>query len=359
MLKKKETEIADELLTRFLAVRTAPELCRILQTSYRNVQHHILNPVYREFSIPKKRGKARAIQAPAPDLMELQQRINLLLQMRYENVAPEVSTGFRKNLSTGRKPCSIVENARIHVGKKMLLNLDIKEFFGSIKIEKVYLLFRSDLFQFPENLAKSLAYLCCYRGILPTGAPTSPVLSNFIMLKADHRLDLLAREHRCYFSRYADDLTFSGDDSIPDYFPTLVEEVLRKDGFELHPEKIRWRGKDKKQKVTGIKVNVKPNIERDYYRRIRAMMHSIRTRGLFEAAALHFGKSFVSPEEISFFIHRLTGMIAFTGDVRGRQDPLYLKLLNESGAYWGRPSQNQDDNEEEKVTETGISFFKH
>lgn len=354
-----ECKLLERELQAFLSMKNAPDLCRLTGTGFQEIQHHLLHPEYLEFSIPKKRGKARSIQAPAPQLMLLQKKINRLLQWQYEKVAPSCSTGFRKQISSERKSCSIVQNAAMHVGKKMVLNVDIKDFFSSITFKKIEGIFLAPPFGLCDHLAMTLAHLCTFKGILPTGAPTSPVLSNFLMLSADRALMMLAIEHGLAYSRYADDLTFSSDAPIAEDFLSEVQGVLTADQFILHPGKIRWCGSERKQKVTGIKVNHKLNIEREYYRKLRAMIDSLGKKGPAVAASHHFKKTVVTPYEVTLFMKRLTGMLGFMREVRGQTDRLYIELNSKLLYAIGEQPRNGLPDFDSNFETGGIPFFRH
>jgi RNA-directed DNA polymerase len=315
----------------------------VLHEDITTVQKNIAEPIYREFAIPRKKGKMRTIQAPADDLKRIQEKINLFLQAIYECIAPACAKGFRKNF--GHKPSahSIIENAAQHLNKTHLLNIDIKDFFASVTDKKVLKLFRSKLFHWPENIAQAMTLLVTYKNMLPTGSPCSPVISNLICLSLDAELMKLSDSYHITYTRYADDLSFSGMHEISKDFLKQVESILQENGFQVNTSKIRWQTKHQKQKVTGIKVNNKLNVERTFYRNLRAMIHSLEKEGEKKAAAKHFGKESVSAFMVDKFICKINGMLSFMKSVRGEKDALYRRLKRK----W---------REQEKRMEEGISF---
>lgn len=133
------------------------------------------------------------IHAPAKELKRVQKRINYFLQSYYLWIKPDAVYGFVINPNYYDKRCNIVENARNHVGKKHLLNLDLLDFFPGITARRVKELFLSEYFQFSDRLAIALALLVTFRGRLPAGAPTSPVVSNFICIEMDNELQNLSK----------------------------------------------------------------------------------------------------------------------------------------------------------------------
>jgi RNA-directed DNA polymerase len=152
---------------------------------------------YYEFRIPKRRGGERAILAPQMELKILQKRLAELLKKVYK--PRNVVHGF-----TGGR--SIVSNASCHVGRRFVLNVDIKDFFPSIHFGRVRGLFTCQAIGAEGLAATVLTQICCHRGALPAGAPTSPIISNMVCARLDRELVELAKKYKCYYSRYVDDL---------------------------------------------------------------------------------------------------------------------------------------------------------
>ena len=289
--------------------------------------------MYHCYSIPKKRGGTREIVAPDQELKRIQKRLNYYLQACYLCIRPTPVHGFVINAGSRNSPCNIVANATAHVGKKYLLNLDLKEFFPRITARSILDLFRSVLFGFNNQISTALTLLTTFQGRLPTGAPTSPVLSNFICHGLDHELINFCESNNLNYSRYADDLTFSSNDpinpSITDELKTLVE----RHGFEVNQKKTRLTTSYRKQTVTGITVNEKVNVDRKLLKKTRSMLYDLSLNGAEAAARRHFNiQSEVTPEHTSTFISRLTGYINFTGQVRGLDDNMYLKFNEQLNA---------------------------
>ncbi len=224
---------------------------------------------YRTFVIPKRRGGYREICAPYPALLECQRWINRNILARGK-VHP-VSHGFRQSRS-------IVTNAHPHLGAGQLLKLDLRDFFGSISFTRVVGVFRS--FGYPPNVAFYLSRISCRHGVLPQGAATSPFLSNIIAYRMDCRLYGLAKYLGIRYTRYADDLTFSGE-AIPRWLAQGVSRIAKEENFELNHEKTRFCRSGQRQVVTGISIScLQPRLTRDYRRRIRQEVHYILRYGL-------------------------------------------------------------------------------
>ena len=157
-----------------------------------------------------------------------------------------------------------------------------------------------------------IAHLCCYKGVLPQGAPTSPIITNLICLDMDEKLFGFAKKYKQDFTRYADDITFSGYSSVYDkpFFGEL-NRIIKKEGFKLKFSKTRIQSKNKRQEVTGVVVNDKLNINRHYVRNLRAMIHHYK-----------FGKGLLDNME-----NVIRGKLEFLKMIKGKER-VYKNLMN-------------------------------
>ena len=201
---------------------------------------------------------------------------------------------------------SIISNARAHLRKPYLLKMDICDFFPSIAINRVICVFQN--LGFPNNVSFYLARLCCLRNHLPQGAATSPALSNTVAYVMDCRLTGLAESYGLGYTRYADDLTFSGD-RIPIRFLQIVETVVAEEGFKIRSEKTRFCHGAGRKIVTGLSVSGdEVRVPRGYKRKIRQEVHYL----------LKFGQlSHTSKRRIRnpFYLESLYGKLVFWGSV--------------------------------------------
>lgn len=248
---------------------------------------------YKEFCISKKNGGARIIHAPEPRLKHLQQNLSdVLYECQYDLKArygPTRSFGFEKDLW-------IYDNSINHIKKRWVFNVDIKDFFHEINFGRVISFFKYNKnFNLNPKIATLIAQICCYdavhpngKSVLPQGAPTSPVISNLICGSLDYRLSKFASYHRCNYSRYADDITFSTNleefpseiairSECPEGWVAADELVKRVDesGFQLNPKKTRMSHRSSRQIVTGLVVNKKVSAPRDVYKSSRAAVHAM------------------------------------------------------------------------------------
>lgn len=251
---------------------------------------------YTRFEIPKRSGGMRAIDAPSDALKDLQRRI--LRRMLASLPVHPAGTGFVR----GR---SIVDNARPHAGRGVVINIDLADFFPSITAERVRAAFRA--LGWGADAAQILTNICTHEGRLPQGAPTSPAISNLVCRKLDTRLAaLVGTRAEGAYTRYADDLTFSlpmfgrnrrrreppkDKPRVPPPHPasrallTRIREIIEDEGFRIQKKKkVRVQRAHQRQTATGLVVNVKVNLPRAVRRRIRAMQHRER-KGLLDAKA--------------------------------------------------------------------------
>jgi retron-type reverse transcriptase len=244
-------------------------------------------PHYVTFAIPKRSGGKRLIMAPKRRLKSIQRK---LLQLLVEKIpVSEYAHAFRRgrNIRTGAEP---------HIGKKFILKLDLKDFFPSVTAARVRGLLIAYGYSFP--VATTLAVLMTESERQPVevdenifhvpvgprhcvqGAPTSPGVCNAILLRLDRRLAGFAKKNGLNFTRYADDLTFSGemDRAAANKFRIAISRIISDEGFAVNTTKTRLMGRGARQSVTGVVVNQTLGLSRQQRRRLRAVAHHLRTK---------------------------------------------------------------------------------
>ena len=241
---------------------------------------------YTSFCINKKNGGTRNILAPCDQLKWLQQKLLELLydcEDDYQTIrSSNTQFGFRRN-------CNIFENASRHTGRRHLLNLDLQDFFDHINFGRVRGFFISDKrFALHKNVATTIAQIACFNNGLPQGSPCSPHIASLVSSFLDVRLIRFLRPRRCSYSRYADDITISTNLKIfpsdvaipligdPHGWTTAPEisDIIVRAGFSLNPLKTRFSVRHSRQMVTGLVVNQRPNVPREFYLATRAMCDS-------------------------------------------------------------------------------------
>jgi hypothetical protein len=217
-----------------------------------------------------------------------------------------------------------------------------------VKISRLFEMFMKEPFRFSELIARYFSELCTYNNCLPQGAPTSPVISNFMCRKIDARLIKLAKKNDCSYSRYADDITFSSDSKIfvNDIIRSIVS-ILNDGGFQCNGTKIRYQFRHKRQEVTGITVNEKLNIPRKYIRNLRVILNDWKVNGL-EKASERYKKKYSKYliKGYPLFVNSVRGKIEYVGKVRGKDDDVYHKLLNSFNNLLGKSIDSGKDIQE-------------
>ena len=281
---------------------------------------------------PRPDGPPRPIARPKQRLKEIQRWI--LHEILDQIPQHDAAHGF----VPGR---SVRTHAALHVGRATVVRLDLEDFFASVPAGRVFGIFRTA--GYPEAVAHTLTALCVtvvpgtewariprpsdprqvHRHArlgrrlatphLPQGAPTSPALASLAAHGLDRRLAALAPTLRADYSRYADDLTFSGDADLPaGTLARVVAEIARDEGFRVAPGKSGVRRRNERQIVCGVVVNERLNVPRAEYDRLKAILHD----------ALRHGPAAANRDGVADFRAHLQGRIAWVGQLhpaRGEQ----------------------------------------
>ncbi len=320
---------AKNFITAYYQEMKGSNLCCIFNTDH--LAHLLETPLtrlysltrdrgnYHIFTIKKSSGTDRTIQAPRQQLKTVQRKIlHTILQRVPLNKHAE---GFRKNRS-------ILTNATHHVNKRVIIKLDIKDFFPSIDFKRVFGMYLQ--LGYPRRVATILANLCTMQKTLPTGAPTSPAIANIISRRLDKRFVNLGLKSNFTYSRYADDMTFSSDDDKTTKMIPFFKEITIDEGFVVNEGKVRILRSGSRQSVTGIVVNQKPNIARQEVKKLRAVLHNCKRGNPYKQAdiwaikekGLHPHSSY----SITDFYKSLQAKIHF---VKMVNEPAGVKLLSE------------------------------
>ena len=316
---------------------TAKDLAVLLDIPYKifliTLYNGHISSKYSTFEIKKKDNTLRKINAPISNLKDIQKRLANLLehclseienerlkqfQLNFNEHSPNkypkfhiTSHGFRKKIyidslyNVHTISPGIFTNANVHTNKKLVLNIDIKDFFGSIKFNRLVGFFiQNKYFELNEEIAFTIARIATFRenddviGYLPQGSPCSPVISNLFTAMLDSRLVKLCKKNKCVYTRYADDITISTNlKEFPQNILTIVDdEIILNDrfkrqletfGFIINNKKTRLSDKKQRQVVTGLVVNKKVNINRNYYKATRAMVDSFCKTNTFVKSKYH------------------------------------------------------------------------
>lgn len=249
---------------------------------------------YHTVYLPKSDGSKRKLSVPDLILKKVQRSIadNILAQYPISRYAKAYKVGS-----------SVQKNARPHIGKKKILKLDIEGFFDHILYSRV----KDTVFyeeKYSESIRILLTMLCYYNDSLPQGAPTSPAITNIIMYDFDETVGTFCNEKNIAYTRYCDDMTFSGCFDEREII-SFVKGELRKLGLFLKNRKTAVISASKRQVVTGIVVNEKMNVTKDYKKTIRQEIYYIKKFGLDD----HLKRLGISDKQQ--YVLSLKGRIAF------------------------------------------------
>ncbi|AZL72315.1 reverse transcriptase domain-containing protein [Pseudomonas oryziphila] len=317
--------------------RSVDHLSAALGTNYKKISYFYYDldstkiSYYEPFLIPKKSGGTRQILAPKPQLKNLQKKLQDLLEDLFKPHA--CAHGFISERS-------ICTNATPHTRKKYVFNIDLQDFFSSITFARIFGLLISKPYSIEKSVASVVAHLCTVNGHLPQGAPTSPIISNMICRTLDRQLTLLAVANRAAYSRYADDITFSFyspqehtsselvkfEKNSGNYFALpgeILSQIISRNKFKINPKKTRLQDRFERQIVTGLVVNKKINVRREFVRTTCAMMHSIESFGLASSQARY---EIENPGSQSKVENVILGKILHIKNVASFASPVYKRL---------------------------------
>ena len=323
-----------DLKTAFLALSTPETIADLLEIPFQTLCFYLFKKQnYSNFLLRRASGTFRVISAPQTPLKIIQRKLSQVLYAVYGSRS--VVHGFVKGKS-------IKSNAKRHLNANWILNFDLTNFFPTIHFGRVLGLFAGNPYKLPKDVAVFLARICCHEGSLPIGAPTSPIVANMVCAKLDCELKALAWSCGCIYTRYADDISISTksialDKRICDKNASTKQweiseeilEIMKDNGFQINPSKTRVRGRRSRMEVTGIRINSRLNVSRTFHRQLRSMLHAWETYGEELAQKEHRDRyeqkqySDKSPA----FRDVLRGKIEFFGFIRGRDDRLYVYLL--------------------------------
>ena len=299
---------------------------------------------YRKLIINKATGKPRAIHRPT-------KKLKIIQRIALEKLQSEKKFQPRGHAHGFTPSKSIITNAACHIKSKRIIKMDLKDFFPSIHFGRVRGMFMSYPFEFGEKAATIMAQLACLddkTGELPQGGPLSPYIANMMCRRLDKRLAEVARSHRCHFTRYADDITFSTNDKSQNNIDSLIKEtslVIESEGFVVNKDKTKVLTPEERQVVTGIIVNDGINVNRRFVRDLRATLFNCDSKGIESqidrkiykdkrSSRPNLNASLYHPSK-GYFLKHLLGKISFYGsvvlsneqDIKNRKNPELFKRI--------------------------------
>jgi RNA-directed DNA polymerase len=255
MKKSKSYRKINKRSQAFLKIKTIADLSVLLEIETLQLSLMAIKPNYHLFSVRKKDGSPRWIEAPEADLKKVQRKINSYLQSVYFHIRTDAAYGFLINSKRDASPRNILTNAQRHLGCNWLFNADVEDFFHSIKSEAIFRIFTQAPFRFDDDLTDLLVRLTALNGRLPMGTPTSPTLSNFACLTLDKDLIELSKRNEWTYTRYADDMSFSSKREITGEMTKEIEQYCQIYSLHFNPEKFKLYGPKDEKEITGLIVN--------------------------------------------------------------------------------------------------------
>lgn len=292
---------------------------------------------YHTFIIRKKSGGERQINAPITGLKSILKVLNVIFQNIFE--VHNAANGFVLERS-------IVDNAKNHLGKNYVYNLDLKDFFHSFDRKRVKGALMQEPFNLKDNkekLAFLISSLCTHPleinekkiNVLPQGSPTSPSLTNILCIRLDRRLNGLAKKVGAKYTRYADDITFSAPTNVfkkESFQNELIRIITEDQKLEINPKKTRLQKQFHRQVVTGLTVNEKVNVPQRYVKQIRMWIYYWEKYGYLRAQELFLSDYKKDKGHTMKGVPNLANVIAgkldFLKMVKGEGDSTYANLKN-------------------------------
>lgn len=304
--------------------------------------------LYVSFELKKKNGKFRRINAPIKELKEIQYKIYDYLKTIY--CAKKSSYGFELGKNN-------ILNAEKHKKHKYVLNIDLKDMFSQITASRIKGMLRSEPYSLDESVANVISIITCCKGFLPQGAPTSPILSNMLLKMLDTKLIKYSKDNNLYYTRYADDLSFSANydfskivfSNYPESFDIRNElkSIFNESNFVINSEKTKYYTYYKRQEVTGIVVNKKLNIAKEKMKEIRLLLYLCKKFSILSTAKRYFEKNkkkYYDDKEIeNKFAQVLFGKINYFVNVKGELDRIGIRFREQyNEIFFGKNKFNLD-----------------
>lgn len=260
---------------------------------------------YKEYRKRKKSGGYRIICQPSSKMKALQ--VWILRNILDKLSSSDASKGFDR----GSK---ITHNAGPHIGANVVLAFDVKDFFPSIDASKIYCVFYS--LGYNKFISSILTSICTYKGYLPQGGPCSPKLANLVCIRLDNRIQGYVGKRGIIYTRYADDLTFSGDSASQiNKSSKVIKNIIHSEGLEINNNKTRISGPRRQKKITGLVVNESSvGIGNQKFRILRAKIFNLLK---------------IKSEEIEQRdINHIKGYLSFLKDVDLKRHTKIIEYLN-------------------------------
>jgi len=323
------------LTRRFLNIKSLRDLAVVLDVPMHGLTLQSAYIEYDSFSIPKPSGGYRHIENPYPGLKSIQRKLNRYLQGIYWLHKTHAAYGFIIDVKKSADR-NIYTNAARHLNRDYLLNMDFKDFFHSISENSVTKMLKSFPFHFSTEVSSTITQLVTYKGRLPMGAPTSPVLTNLYCIGLDRDIKAHCDMYNICYTRYADDMSFSSRERILVSSKDRIESIGQKYHLSINHNKTKWYGPTDIKKVTGLivsdRIDIPPVLIEDTRKEIAKL------KNIIEVNRRYYNQK---NRWIMHHQQKIRGYIQFVRQAKGTNDPIVQELMTayEEALY---PTSNQD-----------------
>lgn len=304
--------------------KTKQHIAKLLQVPSKEFSLLSLAPTYYHFTIPKKNGSLRHIEAPSKALKQVQRKLNTYLQAIYYVNQSKSAYGYIIKPVGKTHQKGILNNALQHLGCKYLMNIDFEDFFHQITYHDVVRIFNSNLFNLDKATCQTLAKLCTYKGRLPMGAPTSPALSNLYTLALDKEMFAWAQKQQITYTRFVDDLSFSSKTNpLNESTFAQAQRIAQRYHLNFNPDKTKFLNEQDTKTVTGLVLNATVDIDDQFYVELQKDIERLKV--LTEVYTIT-GQSLKNTAVVKFK-QEITGKINFIKTIEGANSNEYQSQL--------------------------------
>lgn len=310
------------LADRFLAIRNAEDLFPFLEIPLVGFQEIVQTKKYNEFYVDKPGGGQRLIEDPVDELQNLQSKLASYLQSVYHLHRSSASYAFQWSVDGDVR--NTRTNALQHMGNPYMFKVDFENYFHQIDGVWLERIFSEQPFRFKsDELVAFLKDLCLYKGRLPMGAPTSPILANLALHPLDKKLETLAFQMKATYTRYADDLVFSSKVYLgEEHLEALIDTIMPL-GLTIKDSKTKIWGSEDPKIVTGIVITDQGlKLENQYLEDLQDEI-----RHYFKAKEIISIYSSAQMENLKKHEQKIEGHINYIGSIYGKGASVYLDFI--------------------------------
>ena len=308
----------------FIASHTFPKLAELFSMDVEELRKIQQRAHFVQYFVPKPNGGKRLIETPSKEHQKILKKLNLYLHGAYYSVKPASAYGSILSTADEVTPKNIYTNALQHIGKKWLLHLDIKDFFHNISSGRISEKLKKTPFKFNKTTATFLSRFMTNQGHLPIGASTSPTMANIVCIEMDIELTNICKEKGWTYTRYIDDLCFSGLKRFKKKEIETVKGILEKNQFRINKKKTQMVKIESEPVVTGLVLrSKKPDVSKKFITNLETDIKIYHELSSERIQLRNIFPSYI----LKKFRDSIYGRINFLKFIRGEGHKSYLRLL--------------------------------